>query len=208
MSLSWFSKQYSQLLYSELCTFLLFLNKYLEFQCLGHMKNVWLYKEHLLVTASIISNIFPCRSRLEYFHAFHPCLPAHCAQLFSCVQHIASPWSVTCQTSLPMEFSRPEYWSGLPFPLPGDLPDSGVELKSCASPALANWCFATRPHGKTPCLPIDHQKHSSVCVCVCVCVLIRIRLCHPPVQETSISFHHSYNKIWSSHHRSLVISKN
>ena len=123
--------------------------------------------------------------------AFHPCLPAHCAQLFSCVQHIASPWSVTCQASLPTEFSRPEYWSGLPFPLPGDLPDSGVELKSCA---LANWCFDTLPHGKTPCLPIGHQKHSSGFLFL---FLIRIRLCHPPVQDTSISFHHSYNKIWS-----------
>ena len=44
--------------------------------------------------------------------------------------------------------------------------------------------------------------------CVFFFFLIRIRLCHPPVQETSISLHHSYNKIWSSHHRSLFISKN
>ena len=35
-----------------------------------------------------------------------------------------------------MEFSRQEYWSGLPFPPPGDLPDPGVELMSLASPAL------------------------------------------------------------------------
>ena len=38
----------------------------------------------------------------------------------------ATPWIVTCQAPLSMEFSRQEYWSGLPFPSPGDLPDPGV----------------------------------------------------------------------------------
>ena len=36
-------------------------------------------------------------------------------------------WTVACQGSLSMEFSRQEYWSGLPFPSPGDLPDSGIK---------------------------------------------------------------------------------
>ena len=40
----------------------------------------------------------------------------------------------TCQAPLSMEFSRQEYWSGLPFPSPGDLPDPGIKP---ASPALA-----------------------------------------------------------------------
>ena len=44
-----------------------------------------------------------------------------------------------------MEFSRQEYWSGLPFPPPGDLPDPGIEP---ASPALAGGFFTTEPHGK------------------------------------------------------------
>ena len=46
-----------------------------------------------------------------------------------------------------MEFSSEEYWSGLPFPSPGDLPDPGIQH---ASPALAGGFFTTEPHGKPP----------------------------------------------------------
>ena len=46
-----------------------------------------------------------------------------------------------------MGFPRQEYWSGLPFPSPGDLPDPGMEL---ASPALAGGFFTTEPPGKPP----------------------------------------------------------
>ena len=46
---------------------------------------------------------------------------------FSSVQLFATPWTVAHQASLSMEFSRQEYWSGLPFPSPGDLPDPGIE---------------------------------------------------------------------------------
>ena len=42
----------------------------------------------------------------------------------------ATPWTVACQASLYMGFSRQEYWSGLPFPSPGDLPDPGIEPRS------------------------------------------------------------------------------
>ena len=52
---------------------------------------------------------------------------------FSHVQLFARPWTVAHQASLSMEFSRQEYWSGLPFPSPGDLPDPGIEP---GSPAL------------------------------------------------------------------------
>ena len=41
------------------------------------------------------------------------------------------------QASVSMEYSRPGYWSGLPFPTPGDLPDPGIELMSLSSSALA-----------------------------------------------------------------------
>ena len=47
-----------------------------------------------------------------------------------------------------MGISRQEYWSGLPFPSPGDLPDPGIESVSLASPALADEFFTTLPHGK------------------------------------------------------------
>ena len=42
------------------------------------------------------------------------------------VQLFVTPWTVTCQAPLSMEFSRQEYLSALPFPFPGDLPDSGI----------------------------------------------------------------------------------
>ena len=43
------------------------------------------------------------------------------------VQFFATPWAVTCQAPLSMGFSRQEYWSGLPFPSPRDLPDPEME---------------------------------------------------------------------------------
>ena len=46
---------------------------------------------------------------------------------------LATPWTVACQAPLSMGFSRQEYWTGLPFPSPGDLPDPGIEP---GSPAL------------------------------------------------------------------------
>ena len=47
-----------------------------------------------------------------------------------------------------MGLSRQEYWSGLPFPLPGDLPDAGIEPVSLASPVLAGRFFTIAPPGK------------------------------------------------------------
>ena len=51
-------------------------------------------------------------------------------------QTLVTPWTPACQAPLPMEFSRQEYWSGLPFPSPGDLPDTGIEPASPVSRAL------------------------------------------------------------------------
>ena len=47
--------------------------------------------------------------------------------LLHCVWFLANPWTVACQTPLSMEFPRQDYWSGLPFSSPGDLPHPGVE---------------------------------------------------------------------------------
>ena len=44
----------------------------------------------------------------------------------------ATPWTVSLQAPLSVEFSRQEYWSGLPFPLPGDLPEPGIKPESPA----------------------------------------------------------------------------
>ena len=62
------------------------------------------------------------------------------ASLQSCLT-FATPWTVAHQAPLSMGFSREEYWSGLPFPTPGDLPDPGTEPTSLASFALGGGLF-------------------------------------------------------------------
>ena len=52
---------------------------------------------------------------------------------FSCIQLFVTIWTIACQAPLSMEFSRQEYWSGLPFSPPGDLPNSGIKPTSHAS---------------------------------------------------------------------------
>ena len=56
--------------------------------------------------------------------------------------------TVTCQVPLFMDFSRQEYWRGLPFSPPGDLPDSGIKLTSPVSLALQEVSLSTEPSGK------------------------------------------------------------
>ena len=65
-------------------------------------------------------------------------------QSLSCIWLFAKLWTVAGQVPLSMEFFRQEYWSGQPFPSPGDLPDSGIKL---GSPSL-----------KPDSLPSDHQE--------------------------------------------------
>ena len=58
---------------------------------------------------------------------------------------VATPCSVVYKVPLSMEFSRQEYWSGLPFPSPGDLPNPGIEPRS---PALRADALPSEPPGK------------------------------------------------------------
>ena len=57
-----------------------------------------------------------------------------------------------------MEFSRQEYWTGLPFPPPGHLPDPGIELASLAPPPLAGRFFSTARSLGSPHLYLDVYK--------------------------------------------------
>ena len=66
------------------------------------------------------------------------------------VQLFGTPWTVNHQASLSMGFSRQEYWSGLPFPTPGDLPDPEIEPISLMFPVLAGGFFTTEPPEKPP----------------------------------------------------------
>ena len=62
----------------------------------------------------------------------------------SCVRLFVTPWTAARQAQPSMGFSRQEYWSGLPFPSPGDLPESGIDL---GSPALRADAFSSEPPG-------------------------------------------------------------
>ena len=66
-------------------------------------------------------------------------------KMLSRVQLFATPWTAASQAPPSMGFSRQEYWSGLPFPSPGDLPDSGIEPRS---PALQADVLPSKPSGK------------------------------------------------------------
>ena len=63
----------------------------------------------------------------------------------SCVQLFKTPWTISYQAPLSMEFSRQEYWSGLPFPSPRDLPSAGIKP---GSPALQTGALPSEPPGK------------------------------------------------------------
>ena len=61
------------------------------------------------------------------------------------VRLFVTPWTVAYKAPPSMGFSRQQYWSGLPFPSPGDLPDSGIEP---GSPALQADALPSKPPGK------------------------------------------------------------
>ena len=90
-------------------------------------------------------------------------------------------WTVGCQALLSMRFPRQEYLSGLPFPSPGDLPNSGIELMSLALQADSlplshqGSPLHTHTHTYLECLGGWTWKYICVvCVCVCVCVYLCI----------------------------------
>ena len=75
------------------------------------------------------------------------CAPSECSCMLSCAWFCDS-MTVACQAPLSMGFPRQEYWSGLPFPPLGCLPNSGMEPSSPAFPALAGEVFTSEPPGK------------------------------------------------------------
>ena len=72
------------------------------------------------------------------------CVCVHvCVWVLSCVPSFVTPWTVACQAPLSMGFPRQEFWSELSLPIPGDLPNLGIEPISLLSPALAGRFFTT-----------------------------------------------------------------
>ena len=87
---------------------------------------------HLFSKAIVKIWVF-CNTKLHmYFNTFAMMWWKWKRQSLSRVQLFATPWTVAHQAPLSMGFTRQEYWSGLPFPSPGDLPEPGVEPRSLA----------------------------------------------------------------------------
>ena len=80
------------------------------------------------------------------------------SRLLTHVQLFATPWTAAFQAPLSMGFSRKEYWSGLPFPVLGDLSDTRVGLASPVSPALLGRFFTSSTTWKAPIISIDEDK--------------------------------------------------
>ena len=69
---------------------------------------------------------------------------------FSCVCLFVTKWIIARQAPLSMGFSKQEYWSGLPFPSPGDLPNPVIEPLSLMSPALTGGFFSASATREAP----------------------------------------------------------
>ena len=109
-------------------------------------------------------------------------------------------WTVALQAPLSMEFSKQAYWSGLPFPAPGDLPDPAIKPRSpkvradslpsessgkllhtgVSSHSLPKGIFPTQAglqHCKQALYLLSHQGWVGVCLCVCVSVCMSVCVC-------------------------------
>jgi len=95
-----------------------------------HTSHIQTYSKYIPQTLYIISRAQGPPNMVDICHLF--CLKQrHCVlSHFSHVWFFATLWTAAHQAPLSMGFSRQEHWSGLPFRLPGDLPDPGIELRS------------------------------------------------------------------------------
>ena len=87
----------------------------------------------------------PCRVESKFLGS-ERCFSYLC-QMRDCVQLFATPWTVAYQALLSMGFYRQEYWSGLPFPSPGDLPNPGIEPISPVASSLQADSLPLEPSG-------------------------------------------------------------
>ena len=93
-----------------------------------------------LTSTTLGSSLYACVSLPEkILRKPTSCMLSH----FSHVRLIVTLWIVAHQAAVSMEFSRQEYWSGLPCPSPWDLPDPGIEPTSLMSPVLEDGFFTT-----------------------------------------------------------------
>ena len=119
-----------------------------------------------------------------YKQMLYICMHVSMLRHFSRIQLFVTLWTVACQVSLSMGFSR-EYWNGLLYPPPGELLDPGIESVSVESPALQADSLPTGPPRK------------SMCVCVCVYIYVCVCVCL-----------HTYMYIYTYTHMHIYIHTN
>ena len=111
--------------------------------------------------------------------------------MLSCFSHVwvfATLWTMACQAPLSMGFSRREYWSELPCPPPGDLPNPGITAASLASPALAGGFWSLVPPRIHMCLLIENYlliENWTHVSCVS-CIASRFSITEPPGSPTCV----------------------
>ena len=91
--------------------------------------------------------VYMCIIYMLYMYISSLCV---CAKSLQWCSTLCNPQTVACQAPLSMGFSRQEYWSGLPYPPPGDLPDPGIEPVPLMSPALIGGFFTTSATWEAP----------------------------------------------------------
>ena len=114
----------------------------LSFPSPGDLPDPGIKPESLELQADSLPSELPGKPHVSNNNSLH----LLCAQMLSHVWLLVTPWTIARQALLSMGFSRQEYWSGFPFPPPGELPDSGIEP---GSPALQAGCLTTEPPGKS-----------------------------------------------------------
>ena len=105
--------------------------------------------------------------------------------MYSLLRHVrlfVTPWTVACQAPLSMGFSRQEYWSGLPCPPPGDLPNPGIKP---GYPALPAGSLLSEPPGKAANEGNEVQRDAAPCSGHLASLGLNF-LNHLPVREWSV----------------------
>ena len=105
-----------------------------------------------------------------------------------------TPWMIACQASLPMEFSRQEYWSGLTFPSPGDLPDPGVKtmrpiLQEDSSLSVPPYLLAFASHAIDQVLTALQTRYAKIWRQLCIkrdFLVAQMVKNLPAIQETRV----------------------
>ena len=113
-----------------------------------------LHRSMLLLPSNVISTLWTYKGDNQYIIFDKLWYQVVCMlSRFSRVWLSAVPWTVAHWALLSMGFSRKGYWSGLPCPSPGDLPDPGLKHESLMSPALAGGFFITSATWESPLVP-------------------------------------------------------